>query len=250
MGFSKIFTLSVLLILTSATGFSQDSEDDIPYNSETGGGINFNTRGGIIGGAMFKRTVHYKKSQYHLFAVEFVNVKHPKEQRKPSPVTGNTYLYYKQNYFFALRPQYGREILLFGKAEEEGVRINGLIAAGPSIGILKPYAIDYDYTDYSKNQTSPPTDVRSEQFDPDKHTDPEGRILGTGGLFTAIGDSKIIPGISMKAGLNFEFGNSTTGIEVGGLIDIYPKKIIIIPRAENTNVFTSIYINIYYSSRH
>lgn len=243
----KSIRFIVLLLLVSSQAFSQQV-DDVPYTTETAGGINFNTNGGIIGGAMFKRSIHFKKNQYHVFALEFVNVKHPKEQRKSSPITGNTFLYFKQNYFFVLRPQYGREFLLFNKSEEEGVRVNGLIAAGPSLGILKPYAIDYDYTDYSKGQ-GPPTDIKSEPFDPEIHTDPDSRILGTGGLFTGIGGSKIIPGLSLKAGLNFEFGNSTTGVEVGGLMEIFPKKILIIPRAENSNFFTSIYINIYFSSR-
>lgn len=247
MSFLKNIIAAVLLIFISVSIHAQDLEDDIPYTYETGFGVNFNTNGGIIGGLMFKRSVHLRKNQYRLIAVEFVNVKHPKEQREASKITGNTYLYYKQNYLFVLRPQYGREFLLFNKSEEEGVRVNGLIAAGPSIGILKPYAIDYDYTTYSAQ--GPPTDIRSEPFDPEIHTDND-RILGTGGLLTGLGKSRIVPGLSLKAGLNFEFGNSTSGVEVGGMMEIYPKEIILIPRAQNTNIFTSIYINLYFSSRH
>jgi hypothetical protein len=236
-----------LAVILTENAFCQNT-DDIPYEKETVAGINMNTNGGIIGGAMFKHSVHLKKNQYHLFAFEVVNVKHPKEQRYSSSVTGNTFLFYKQNYFFVLRPQYGREIILFNKSEEEGARVNGIIATGPSIGILKPYAIDYDYTDYA-SYSGPPIDVRSEAFDPGLHTNPQSRILGTGGLFTAAGKSKFTLGWSLKAGLAFELANSTTGIEVGGLIEIYPKEIIIIPSAQNRMLFGSVYVNIYYGLR-
>lgn len=236
----------VLLALMPWLSFGQ--QEDVPFYSETGAGINFNTNGGIIGGAFFKRSSHIKGSMYHYFSSELINVKHPKEDRVISRVTGNTYIYYKQNYLFSLRSNYGREFLLFRKSEEEGVRVSGIVAGGLTLGIVKPYAIDYDYTDYSKHPGSSPLDVRAEPFDPEKHTE-QGRILGTGGVFTAFGKSKIVPGINMKGALAFEFGNSTTGIEVGGMVELFPKTIVLLSNAHNIGAFSSIYINIYYASR-
>jgi hypothetical protein len=245
MRFPLTFIIFFMLAFIPENVFSQDN--DIPYNDELGVGINLNTNGGILGGFMVKGSIYDKNKHYHYFSLELVNVKHPKEQRTASPITGNQYIYHKQNYLFVLRPLYGREYLLFGKEEDEGVRINGIIAGGLAIGLLKPYAIDYDYTNYSNGQTQP-VDVRAEAYDPEIHTE-EGRILGTGGLLTALSSSQVVPGLSLKTALNFEFGNTTTGVEMGGQIDIYPQKMIIIPKAQNTNVFTSIYINIYFSSR-
>lgn len=244
--FRSLF-LSVCIFIFSGTAFSQDSEVELPYEKELGIGINLNTNGGIIGGGMFKYAFHHKKRQYHLFALEIVNVKHAKEIRRASSRTGNTYIFNKENYLFVIRPQYGREFLLFGKAEEEGVRINGLIAAGPSLGILKPYTIEYDYTVYS-GVNGTPSDVLIEPFDPTIHTD-EGRILGSGGIFSAFNQSNFVPGVSVKAGLNFELGNSSTGVEVGGLLEIFPRTVNIVARTHNTNLFTSIYVNIYFSAR-
>jgi hypothetical protein len=235
------------LIIFAGTAYCQDSEEELPYEREFGFGINLNTNGGIIGGGMFKYAFHNKKKQYHLLALEIVNVKHAKEIRVPSARTGNTYVFNKENYFFVIRPQYGREFLLFGKAEEEGVRINGLLAAGISFGILKPYTIEYDYTVYPGTNGTP-TDVLIEPFNPTIHTD-ENRILGSGGIFSAFNQSKFIPGFNAKAGLNFELGNSTTGVEVGGLLEIFPRKVNIVAQTHNTNIFTSIYVNIYFSAR-
>jgi hypothetical protein len=91
--------------------------------------------------------------------------------------------------------------------------------------------------------------VRSEAFDPELHTNPQSRILGTGGLFTAAGKSTFALGWNLKAGLAFKLANSTTGIEVGGLIEVYPKEIIIVPFAQNRTLFSSVYVNIYYGLR-
>jgi hypothetical protein len=243
------FSLLFLFLLTSASLVqAQIDENEMPYIRETGAGINFNTNGGILGGVMFKHSTHIRNGVFHYFGFEFVNVKHPKEQRVASPVSGNSYIYLKQNYLFSFRPHYGREFLLFRQSEEEGIRISGVVAAGPTLGFVKPYAIDYDYTDYS-NYNGPPIDVRAEPYDPFVHTDPQGRILGTGGFFTAMGKTKVVPGLNFKTGFSFEFGNSNTGLEVGTVFEIFTRQIILIPFAKNDNIFTSLYINIFFGVR-
>lgn len=242
----------IFLAIFPFRSFAQDLNNSIPFNKETGIGINFNTNGGLVGGFLFKKSIYLRKNIYKYFYIEAVNVKHPKEFRYPSS-TGNTFIYYKSNYLFSFRPMYGREFLLFRKSEEEGVRVSAILAGGITLGLVKPYAIQFDYTNYPNGiQTGTPTDVRNEQFDPDKYPDQLtyfNRILGTGGLFTAINKSKIVPGICAKAGLSFDIGPSTTGIEVGGLIEVFPHKIPILYSASNYSTFTSIYINIYYANR-
>jgi hypothetical protein len=243
--------LSILAIFILAIFplFSYGQEvEEVPFKYETGIGINWNTNGGLVGGLFAKRSVYIRKNMYHYFALELVNVKHPKELRYANPTTGNSFIFYKENYLFSIRPMYGREFLLFRKGEEEGVRVSGLVAGGLTLGWIKPYAIQYDYTDYSGG-SGPPIDVRNEPYDPSIHTDPQNRILGTGGLLTGIGKSKFSAGISTKAGLIFEIGPSNTGIEVGGLLEVFPKKIPIMANSPNYNVFTSLYVNIYYGFR-
>jgi len=240
------FIAFAALLLTSLAAQSQ--QEEVPFYSETGVGLNFNTNGGIIGGVFFKRSVHIKDNMYHYFSGEIINVKHPKEDRDISRVTGNTYIKNKQNYLFSLRGNYGRELLLFRKSEEEGVRVSGILAGGLTLGIVKPYAIDYDYTDYSKHPGSTPRDVRAEPFNPEIHNEPN-RILGTGGLLTAFGQSKIVPGLNLKGALAFEFGTCTTGLEAGGLLELFPKTIVLLANGHNTNIFSSIYVNIYFASR-
>jgi hypothetical protein len=242
----RLSILWLSFFLCTASAFAQD---DVSYTRETGIGINLNTNGGLIGGVMFKRTNHIRKGMYHLFAFEIVNVKSPKEQKYAANKTGNGFIAFKTNYLFSFRPMYGREFLLFRKAEEEGVRVNGLIAVGPSFGLLKPYAIQYDATP-GATANSTPQFVVNTPYDPVVH-DPM-LILGTGGLFTGINRSKILPGLSAKSALNFEIGSASTGIEVGGLIEYYPKGKQVREIFYGTplpTVFTSFYINIYFSLR-
>ena len=245
MSHSKILFFLLFLILSTLESFSQEEDDHEGYSSEFTAGVNFNTNSAIIGGIEGKYTREIKKGQYHFFGLELVNVKHPKEQRVSSTTTGNLYIYQKKNNLFALRLQYGREIVVFHPAEEEGVQVNFIFAGGPTLGIVKPYMVEYDYGNYSQ----------IEPFDPDKNR----AILGGGGLFSGVGRSKIVPGLNVKASFSFEFSQfrgSVTGIEVGGLVEAYTKRIellaipsVVTPQPYNAAAFTSIFVNIFFGFR-
>jgi hypothetical protein len=224
----------------SSPALAQD-EDDEEYRSEIVYGLNFNTNGGIIGGAIFKYSQALSASMYQTFGIEVVNVKHPKELRVSMNNNTNTFIAGKQNYLFAVRPQYGRELVLFRKAPDEGVQINAIAAVGPSLGLVKPYYILYSYST---------TDVRSERYNPDRH-DPQ-HIIGTGGMFEGFDELKIVPGIHLKAGLSFElsgFRNSVTGFEVGMMLEKYTSDIVLMPNAVNRSFYTSGYLNLFFGSK-
>ncbi len=218
---------------------AQENEDE-EYSSEFVYGLNFNTNGGIIGGAIFKYSQSISPRMYQTFGLEIVNVKHPKELRVTYNNT-NTFIAGKQSYLFAVRPQYGRELVLFRKAPDEGVQINAVAAIGPTLGLVKPYYILYSYSS---------TDVRSERYDPDRHD--LSRIIGTGGLLEGFDELSISPGINLKAGLSFElsgFRNSVTGFEVGFMTEAYAREVVIMPRANNRGFFTSGYLNLFFGSK-
>jgi hypothetical protein len=181
---------------------------------------------------------------YQFGGLEIVEVKHPKEDRYFNPLSGESFVAGKQNYFFVVRPHYGRELVLFRKAAESGVQVNALAAVGPSLGLLVPYYIDYNYGGQG-------TDIRTEQYDPNKHVDRE-YILGSDNVFRGFGETKLQPGVHLKAGLSFEYGRyreSIAGIEVGFMIERFAKTPIIIPDAENHKTFTSVYLNLFYGTR-
>ncbi|MFN3403786.1 MAG: hypothetical protein ACK40G_06800 [Cytophagaceae bacterium] len=230
------------LILLALPAFAQPL--DQPHNKEFIFGINFNTHGGLLGGANFRYARQKSAFQYEIFGLEVVNVKHLSEERTSSPVTGNAYIFGKTNYLVSFRPQYGRTFALFNKAPEEGVQVDAVFAAGPTIGLVKPYMIEYDYFTYSQ----------VEAYDPERHV--YSRILGNGPFMSGFDQAKIVPGIHCKAGLSLEFGpymGNVSGIEIGGLLEAFPRRINLMNDQQgsvrNKAVFTSLYLTIYYGKR-
>jgi len=223
----------------TANGQTQDSYD---YQSEFTWGINKNTRGGLIGGFMFKKARKLNDRVLESFGLEIMNVKHPQERRQHSLSTGNFFVYGKSNYLYALRFQYGRDIILFKKAPQQGVEIKAVFAVGPSFGVVAPYYVE------TGADAGGMVTIRK-KYDPSIR--PE-EIYGPGRLFEGLGESKIVPGANAKAALNFELGtikSQVTGFEAGFLLDAYTQKIELIPTAANHSVFPILFFTLFYGGR-
>lgn len=236
--FGLMIFLMIILFGTS-TAQSQDSYD---YNSEFIWGINKNSSSGIIGGLVFKRSRKLNDYILESYGIEIMNVRHPQEVRKTSVGSGNFFLYGKRNYLYAIRLQYGRDFILFQKAPQQGVEIKAVFAAGPSFGVVAPY--------YIERSTGGNLKTIKEQYDPAKHEFAD--IIGSGGLFYGLGESRIQLGGNLKAALNFETGmlkSQVTGFEVGFLLDGYAKKVILVPTAPNRAVYPTIFITFFYGTR-
>lgn len=239
----NIIFLFILLFSTAiACAQSKKNDDEFMYKSETTYGINFNTNAGLIGGISIKHSRAITPTMYHYFGLEVVNLKHPKEQRTTSRRSGQSFIPGKQSYVALIRPSYGREFILFKKDAEQGVQINALIAAGPTVGLVIPYYVDYQYD----NRTQ-----RTEKYDPAKHTLFEN-VIGAPSVFTGIGESSVVIGGTVRAGIQFEFGSfksNVTGLELGITADFMSKPIIIMPLAENKSNYISAYVVLFYGAR-
>jgi hypothetical protein len=233
--------LILVLSLIFTQGFGQEAPASFDYGREVAWGVTKATNSGLIGGFLGKMAIRKSDNSLHYFGVEIVNVKHPKEERYYS-FTGNTYIYGKANYLYNLRTYYGRDFILFRKAPQQGVQVDGILAGGPTFGIVAPYYIEY---------LMPNGDVVKEQYNPQKHDNREN-ILGTGNLFQGIGHSSIQMGFNLKAGLSFEFSTvkySVVGIETGFMVEAFINQIPIIPTAEQYRLFPNAYVSLYYGSR-
>jgi len=231
--------LIVLAALIGVETFAQ-TQDSYDYNKEFIWGINKNSSSGLIGGLVFRRSKKISENRLETYGLEIINVKHPQEVRKSSN-SGNFFIYGKSNYLYAIRLQYGRDFILFQKAPQQGVEIKGVLAVGPSIGVVAPYYI-----------TRGLDGTIREQYDPNNPNHEFGKISGNAGFLYGIGESKIQLGGNLKAALNFETGvlkSQVTGFEVGLLVDAYTKKIIIVPSAPNKAVYPTIFLTIFYGSR-
>ena len=255
-GFSGLMLCGWLLSGQLNMAQNADHEDD-NYPTITTFGVTTNTNSGLIGGFAFRQSKRltstlFRMPQYRYLSVELVNVKHPKELRSSTNNIGSGYLDGKENYLFVLRPQYGREVKLFQRNADEGIAVSGILAAGPSLGIIKPYYLEV--TSGNKTRTVPASQVNGFA------TATGETVTGAGGFFQGIGESKLTVGLNVKAALSFElsaFRNNTTGVEIGFLAEAFPNKIVIIPntnpggsRADgNRSLFTSGYITLFFGSK-
>ncbi len=234
--------LPLLLWSLSLDSFAQREDvGNYEYDKEILFGLNKNTNGGLIGGIVFKSGTRITDSQFSFWGIELSNVKNPKEARYNTAL-GNSFIFGKSNYLYAIRPHYGREIVLFKKAPNQGVQVSALAAAGPTLGLIAPYYIEYAV---SRVQTV------TEQYDSEIHQS-RGNILGTGSLFQGIGQSEIAFGANLKAAFMFEFGvfrSSASGLEVGYMIEGFTKEIPLIPTTENNQIFQSAYFTFFYGFR-
>lgn len=240
--------ISIVFLLCSGFAFSAQAQtkDSYDYNSEFTWGINKNTSGGLIGGFTFKKAKKLNDNLLESYGLEIMNVKHPQEVRRNADATGNPFIWGKSNYLYALRFQYGRDLILFKKAPQQGVEIKVVTAIGPSIGIVAPYYIERKITPDNFYVTV------NEQYDPKNPNHTYENILGTGNLFEGLGQSKIQLGANAKVGFNFELGtakNQVTGFECGFLVDAYLNKVILMPTTYNKAVFPTLYFTLFYGSR-
>lgn len=236
------FILPVCLFFISLHSMAQrDDVGNYEYDKEFMFGLNKNTNGGLIGGLVFKNGTRIDDSQFAFWAIELSNVKNQKETRT-NTVLGNSYVFGKSNYLYAIRPHYGREVILFKKAPNQGVQVSALAGIGPTLGLIAPYFIEY-----AVNRV----ETVVEQYDPQVHQS-RFNILGTGRLFQGIGQSELAVGAMVKAALHFEFGvfkSSATGLELGYMLDGYNKEIPLMPTTKNNQIFQSAYFTFFYGFR-
>jgi len=227
--------------------FYVNVEEDSLYKAELTFGLNVNTSGGLIGGLTTKYSRRISSSPdsrwYHHFVLDIVNIKHPKEVTYLSPFTGQTYIGEKRNHLLLLRPLYGRERVLFRKAREQGVQINASASVGPAVALVSPYFIRFRYSR---------TTVRTEQYDPDKHSDSRF-IEGAAGYFASMSEISPEFGFSARASLSFEFGavnKSASGCEVGVTADWFPKPIELMAAPVNESRYVSVFMVFFFGSRY
>jgi hypothetical protein len=234
-----IFSLAILLSVFA----SAQTQDSYEYQSEFIWGINKNTSSGLIGGLVFKKAFKLKNDRVlKTYGVELINIKHPQETRR-NAFNGNFYLFGKTNYLYAIRGQYGRDLILFKKAPQQGVEIKAVFAGGPTIGLLSPYYVEYTNT-LSGNGTR--------LFAPYTSDLKDKLILGPGRIFQGLYESKIVPGINLKAALNFELGtikDQVTGFEAGFLLDVYSQKMELMLDAKQYAAYPTLFITLFYGRR-
>jgi hypothetical protein len=221
-------------------------QDEEEYSSVTTFGINANTNAGVLGGPVFRQEKLlpgdlFGKRQFRYVSLEIVNIRHPREIQVPT-ATGSRYVFGKENIFLVIRPQYGRSVALFRRSADEGIAINAIVAAGPSIGVLKPYYVEIQEGP-NRIRSVPVSSLANSGF---------ASINGPGSLLAGLGESKLTVGLHLKAAASFElsaFRNNTTGVEIGFLGEIYPQTVKIMTQGTNRSFFSSAYLTLFFGTK-
>jgi len=212
---------------------------DLDYDAETTFGLNFNTNAILIGGVNFRYSKRSETTNFNTFYLELVTINHPKEFLDQNE-GGDAFKFGKMNYFFVMRPSYCKEKVLFRKNNDEGIQLNWLYGAGPSIGFISPYYVKYGNDSATFVQFKPTNQQSISQ------------IYTKGGMFYGFTDSDLTMGIHLRSSLLFEYGtykSNLTGIEIGVVAEAFTKKIPIMAYSNNRSAFFTIFAAIYFGRR-
>lgn len=178
--------------------------------------------------------------------------KHPKEYKslnqnftslnpsEPKPVS---YKYGKINNLYPLRLGIGNKKQISGKLDNRTVHLYWSYGAALNIGFLKPYYLDILVPEgnllirkvekYSEENKTFFLDLQN-----------RGTIVGGSNFTKGIAECKIIPGITIKNGIFFDYSaskKSFLGLEIGCSVELYAKEVALMAVAQNRPYFVNVY---------
>ena len=196
-------------------------ENEPPFRNQSVFGLKLNTDGYGLS-YEFGRYVSPRVTTLYMFELnEKLDPKEEKVTANPNSFSSNSqFKWGKANNFFQFKVGYGKQRLIGGKGNKNGVSVTGIYAGGLALGILKPYYIDAE-------------DQRdgSQILYWFNDAPPEGGIkpLGASGITVGWGDVKFKPGAHAKAALRFDYGRffeSVSAIEAGINMEYYSSDIL------------------------
>ncbi len=217
----------------------------------------------ILGGGMHTRGF-LLSTQYSIikdetknitFGIDFTEIKSPKEKRITAErqaiggTSNRSYIYGKQNNFYALRLGAGQRFYISEKTNKSIVALAFAYNGGFSLGMIKPYYLDLIY-----------------RFDPDGYRvvpekysiDNERKFLepldinGSSESSRGWDELTIAPGIFAKGSLFFDWGANDGFVkilELGMTADLYFRQIQIAIGELRPPVFVNLYMNFYFGKR-
>lgn len=257
----KKISIFILCLVFNAAALSAQSVKDaikaqpkgIVYDKEASGFLRLHTNGYAIGGNYGKLKTYYKTNYWQF---ELVHIKHPREYTNrsqfassPTGTTGSSFVFGKQNSFFALHGAYGQKRYFSGKAKKQGVAVGMSYSVGPSLGIVKPYYLEL-FTDIVNGPRVPT---------PQKYTEENsgafldiGSIAGGAGFGYGFDELSLIPGGHGKIALHLDWGafdEYVRAIEVGLMLDVYTKTVPIMLTNDNRPYFINLYFSMEFGKR-
>lgn len=253
MKFSRLlFLIFGLIVLHTTIMRAQTNpneyveEKPVLMKNEVTYGLNTHTSGTI--GIQFRRSYNLTVNKKRIYEGDFIGMKHPKEVRTVNPYYDNakSYVFGKLNTFNILRIGTGYERTLYNKAERNGVEIRFVYSGGLSLGITKPIYLEILKPTPLTNQY----DIVVEKYDPEIHF--IDSIYGRASFIYGINQLRFHPGGYAKIGFNFEYApifENVKALEIGAIIDVFPKEIPIMAFTKNKQFFLTFYITLMFGNK-
>jgi hypothetical protein len=185
-----------------------------------------------------------------LYHISISNRTHPKEERTsavaqsgPFVIQTNPFVFGKVNNFYQASFLYGQQHVIGNKANKNGIEVQGILKAGLTLGMLRPY---YTKVDFSPTAGAG-TDIRNVKYEKSdantqtKLLDPDRIVSGTGSKYGWT-DMQINPGLKAHTGLRFEFGRQAdrvTAVELIMQAEFYSKKVTQMVQSKPKNFYFS-----------
>lgn len=133
------------------------------------------------------------------------------------------------------------------KASKNGVAVALTYSGGLTAALIKPYYLEIGGArDGSLGTAMKYTPENAKLF-----LDPY-RIHGKGNLLKGVGETKIIPGVHGQIGVHLDWGafdEFLKAVEVGIMLDVFPKKLPIMITEENRPYFMNLYVSLQLGKR-
>jgi hypothetical protein len=219
-------------------------DNKILYKKEMSGSLIAHTSGW---GLNFRKGNHLTGSRKSIIEIDLVSMKHSKEIKTYNPYFSNPkgFVFGKQNSLTILRTGYGILQVLNEKPYSGGVELGCLFEGGIDIGMLKPiYVIVYEGTFNAVDSFS----VKKYSYE----INPED-IYGKASFIKGFDEIKFQFGAFAKIGFNFDFGSYyefVKALQVGTVIDFYPKPVPIMALAKNNTLFINFYLSLNFGKRY
>lgn len=246
-------TILALLLLMSIYVYSQNSnpnefvEEKPPLmKGEIAFGLNVHTSGTL--GLQFRKAKNLTGYKKIYWESDLVGMKHPKEIKSVNRyfTDAKAFVFGKQNNLTILRGGAGFEKTLYSKAEKNGIEIRFVYGGGLSLGITKPVYLNI----LEPTGKFGEFETVVEKYDPNKHflDDIYGRAPFTYGL----NQINFHPGAYGRIAFNFEYSPiyyDVKALELGAIIDAYPKEIPIMALIQNKKFYFTFYITFIYGRK-
>ncbi len=233
--------------VVKSTNTKPSNSKPIPTKSGEGYwalGLNAHTNAGLIGGFTFKKTWGKQANKLNFWSIDLIKTEDYREFTLFDATSNISIKDGKSNYLYTIRPEFGKEFVLLKKGPEGGTQLKGILATGPSIGLVSPYYVNVTSKASGFAAIEP---VKMKDFYSNSSTVTQ-YIVGESSMFRGISESTIQPGWHAKAGVLLEFNSvkrNYLAIEFGLVADTYFKPVELMLQNSGRNTFSSAYLTFY-----